>query len=183
MIEYALDRAHPDYRRLLPEGFDRLHDAWPSARLRRVELFAPKEGDLSLGNADEPGVVALSERWFSEPPSVLRQAARTPPLYHGPLVEQPRQVIAHEFAHCLLDGLGEAARDRAEEAWRKATGVPLVEVYVPAAGARALASDVAPGEYSLCASKNEYFSELFAALDLGVATATQEKILERIIGQ
>ena len=181
-MDYVLDRAHSDYRRLLPEGFDRLLEEWPQAPLKRVELFTPEEGDLSLGNADGPGTIKLSERWFSVPPAVLKMAARTPPLYHGLLVEQPRQVIAHEFAHVLLDGLGEDAEGRAEEAWLAATEVPLAEVYVPAAGARAMTSDVAPGEYSLCASRNEYFSELFAAVDLGVATETQLAILKRIIG-
>jgi hypothetical protein len=182
VITYALDNAHPDYQRLLSIGFDKLLAEYPKVKLNRVELFTPKDNDLSIGNVDEPGVIRLSARWFVEPPSVLAEAARTPPLYHGLLVEQPRQVIAHEFGHVLLDGLGKDAEQRAREAWLKATEMPLEEIYVPAAGARALASDVAPGEYSLAASGNEYFSELLAAVDLGVATASQRKIFNSIIG-
>lgn len=182
MIDYSLDAAHPDYRRLLPEGFDRLLQQYPRAKLDRVELFAPEGDDLSLGNVDGPGTIHLSERWFSVTPAALKAAALTPPLYHGLLVEQPRQVIAHEFAHALLDGLGEGAQQRAQRAWLEATKTPLSEVYVPAAGARAMTSDVAPGEYSLAASGNEYFSELFAAVDLDIATESQRRILREIIG-
>src|SRR5580704_13357336 len=117
MITYALSRAHPAYRRLLPAGFDRLHAAYPRAKINRVELFAPGPDDLSIGNVDEPGTVKFSARWFSADPEVLARAARTPPLFHGALTAQPAQAVAHEFGHCLLEGLGKAAQERNRERW------------------------------------------------------------------
>lgn len=167
MITYALARAYPTYRSLLPAGFDRLHTAWPQAKINRVELFAPGPDDLSIGNVDEPGTVKLSARWFGVDPEVLVRAARTLPLFHGPLTAQPGQAIAHEYGHCLLDGLGKGAQERNRERWAAATRDP----------------SLAPGPYALAASGDEYFSELFAALDLGVITPPQRAVLDYILGK
>lgn len=134
--------------------------------MRRVELFDPKPEDLSIGNVDQPGVVALSLRWFSQDPTALRRAALAEPRFHGPLTAQPNQAIAHEFGHCLLDGLGAAAQRRNEAAWDRATRDP----------------SLAPGPYALAAGGNEYFAELFAALDLNVITGPQRAALSYILG-
>lgn len=164
LIKFVLTDVHPAFRPLLEGGFRRLSAAYPRANLDRVELFAPDEDDLSIGNVDEPGVVRLSQRWFSVPPAVLQTAARTAPLFHGPLTRQPAQVIAHEFGHSLLDGLGKGAQERNLRAWDRATRD----------------QKLAPGPYALAAGGNEYFPELFAAAQLGVITEPQRAVLEYI---
>ena len=150
----------------MPLGFDRLAGDWPAARIDRVELFDPGLDDLSIGNVDTPGVVRLSSRWFAVHPDALRRAALATPLFHGPLTRQPGQAIAHEFGHCLIDGLGAAARRRSEECWHAATRD----------------SRLAPGPYALAAGGGEYFSELFAAYDLGMITPAQRERFDYIVG-
>lgn len=166
-VEYDLAHTHPEYRHALPAGFNRLKAKWPQAKLNKVGLFDPKSDDLSIGNVDELGVIKLSMRWFGQDPKFLQQAALAEPRFHGPLTKQPEQAIAHEFGHCLLDGLGKNAQKRNLECWDKATRDPTLT----------------PGPYALAADGNEYFSELFAALDLGVITTSQRRALDYIIGR
>jgi hypothetical protein len=75
MVSFELDAAHPEHREKI-EGLIRgLCARFPWVPLKTVHLYEPDEDDQSLGNADEPGEIALNAFWFSREPALLQEAA------------------------------------------------------------------------------------------------------------
>ena len=115
-IEFKLMGLHYSYERLVVDVLTGLAADYPRAGLRRVELYY-REGDESLGNADEPGFISLNSRWFGRPIEELREAARErnqvylsrgayPVAWHGDM-EEPQHILAHEYWHLMEDGIPE----------------------------------------------------------------------------
>ena len=152
-IRFDLDAAHPAYRPLIEARMTDLSKRHPSALLERVYVGEPRrEGDVSMGYYDEDEhYVWLNGYWFSKDPDILRRAARSEPLFHGRMTEEPAHVLTHEFGHALEWG-NRRIRPRMREVWDAATRDP----------------HRAPAAYGLT-NDAEYFAELFATCELGLA--------------
>lgn len=172
---YELAGAHPYYRREIPLVLGALCARYPRAVLRRVVLYPRRPHDESMGNVNERGTVALNPRWFAADPGELRAAAtsRTAmPLgdgrylaYHGRMTEEPAHLLTHEFGHVIQD---------CAPGWQELTAPLLAE-------ARAR-PDLAPAAYGLC-SAVEYWAELFAATELGLASGPHVDAMRERLGE
>lgn len=162
MIDLAPVELHETYRVVVPSTFDALLSAYPACPLKLVKVYRGPPHDRSLGNADEPGVVALNAYWFTDRPlEALREEAREGYLFtlpgdetvikwHGGAAE-PQHLFAHEFAHVLADVIiGSEEWSRLK--WREATADP---------------SNCAPSGYAL-AGPHEFWAECFALMWLNV---------------
>jgi hypothetical protein len=113
----------------------------------------------SLGDATEPGTIHLNGFWLGQDPDVLRVAGEiddyvpgyTNLRWHGGM-PQPGQVLYHEAAHVLCDGLGLEAEAFSYAMWLEATADP----------------SRAPTGYAAYTG-SEWFAETFACLALGCA--------------
>jgi hypothetical protein len=166
-VKFDFQKAHPEYRPLLQARFTGLVEKYPCAALRRVYVGLPRrEDDQSMGYYDQDkDEVWLNSFWFSKSPSVLQQAAKNPPLFHGAMSAEPEHLAAHEFGHALEYGLGfEELDPRAQEIWREATRSP----------------ESACAQYGLT-NATEHFAELFACCELGFATEEQRAQLRYVM--
>lgn len=130
---WSLDIAHPAHRLAIRDIITSLMERWPQAPLKEVRIYEPQEGDVSMGNADEPGVIALNAHWFAQPPKVLEEHAQRPrmmPLgggrmiaWHGNMSEEPWHLCAHEFGH-VLALTNKALRLWGQERWEYVTRYP-----------------------------------------------------------
>lgn len=116
MIKFDLAGLHYSYERLVVDTLAGLVNDYPQAGLEYVGLYE-REGDESLGNADQPGRIVLNARWFGRPIEELREAASErnqvylragcyPVAWHGDM-EEPHHILAHEYWHLLEDGIPE----------------------------------------------------------------------------
>lgn len=173
-MDYQLDGFHPYFQVAIPAIFERLRAKYPRAPLKQVRLTKLKEGDTSMGNATQPGVIAFNPHWFARDPMYLQQAATEKTAfslgdgrmiaYHGLMTEEPVHVITHEFTHVLTEALP-GWREWSRARWLEATKLP----------------SLAPAGYAL-ANEIEYFPELFTAMELGLYTdATHPDMLREFL--
>ena len=154
-IRFDFKLADPDYPALIERQLTALVRKYPQAKLTRVLVAPPRrENDISMGfyNEDDQSI-AFNEYWFGQPLRFLAKAAKTPPLFHGEMTNEPIHVIAHEFGHALQWGL-DKPMPRMKTVWLAATRAPKT----------------ASAQYGLV-NAVEYFGELFAVCELGLATA------------
>lgn len=116
--------------------------------------------------SSDAGTISLNAFWFARDPSHLRASATLPPLWHGPMTEEPRHVLTHEFGHCLSTALPAGWKSRAEELRLRATAAP----------------DAAPSPYSL-ASADEFWAELFALNEMGYADRDQRMAMRYVASE
>jgi hypothetical protein len=167
-IKFDFSLAHPDYPSLLQPRFVDLLERYPQAALKRVYVGEPRrKHDLSMGFYDEDSSeIWLNGYWFSKPPAVLQKAARTPPFFHGAMIEEPLHLCIHEVFHAIEYGMGfRELNKRAEKVWRDATKIPRL----------------APADYAL-SNPVEFFAELGACVEMGLATEEQQAQLRWIFG-
>jgi hypothetical protein len=165
-VNIDLSAAHQDYREIIPPLLDELLARYPRARVSSLRVGPPRrELDVSMGYYDEDtGEIRLNAHWFARPVAVLRQAAASEPLYHGPMTDEPRHVLCHEVFHGIqhsVDGI----LPRMEEAWRWSTRRPRLM----------------PADYGLSCPV-EHFAELGALCDMGYGDPEQRAVLAWIIG-
>ena len=164
-VLYDMRYAHADYRRLLPQLFDDVLSRWPRAALRVVRIGPPRrEGDVSMGFYDEGAQeIRFNTHWFARPMGILRAAAVSPPLFHGPMTEEPRHVVTHEVMHAVMY----AAREmlpRVRAAWQASTVDPALM----------------PAHYGL-GDATEHFAELGALVDMGLASEEQQALFRWVL--
>lgn len=174
MVDYRLDKAHPEYQQIIPTTFDRLIARYPFATLKRVELIDPiSKTDTSMGAALPGGVVQLNAYWFAGVPDRLNDAAKRDTLvpigdrkirWHGPMMDEPAQVLSHEFGHIIEQAAPEIIGMWAAKQWQAATEQPVL----------------APTGYSL-ANAAEYWAEAFAMFDLGFASEAQANAVKALL--
>lgn len=165
VIEFDLTRAHPDFRAPIETTMTALLWRYPRAKLRRVYVGEPRNpSDISMGFFDEKKFeIWFNSYWFSQEPSVLQRAAESPPLFHGKMIEEPRHVCTHEMFHAIEVGTP-GIKPRMKQAWLAATRDP----------------SNAPAGYSLV-NETEFFAELGACVEMGLATVEQRAQLKWII--
>jgi hypothetical protein len=166
VIDFDLAAAHPAFRDVIVETMEGLARDWPMMRLRRVVVYLPEPAkncrtcaNRSLGDATEPGVIRLNGYWFGRAPDILAAAGDADDevpgysglYWHGGM-PQPGQVLHHEAAHVLRDGLGPDAEVFSYAMWLEATADP----------------GRAPTGYA-CFNPSEWFAEAFVCLALGRA--------------
>lgn len=171
MIDFDLGDAHPKFQRLIPEILLPLRDRYPGAKLSSVGVYQPRRGDTSMGATTSDGKITLNAYWFARDPAELSKAARRyaiidatgfPMGWHGPMIAEPPQLLTHEFGHCVYFGLPEREIEEwSEERWRAATRRP----------------ELAPSGYALT-SPPEFFGEMFALCELGLATSDEVAALD-----
>jgi hypothetical protein len=113
----------------------------------------------SLGDATDPGTIRLNGFHFGRDPAEFSAAGEVEDLvpgfpglrWHGGM-PQPQQVLYHEAAHVLRDGLGPDAEVFSYAMWLEATADP----------------SRAPTGYSMY-NPSEFWAEAFACLALGCA--------------
>lgn len=155
---------HPRYEELIDEIFGRLQARYPQVHLRAIACVPPSSAqDKSMGS-ELDGVISFNAYWFGRHPSFLQSAAKTPPLFHGPMTDEPLHVFTHEFAHALAEGVT-GLPERVKRLWEDATGDP----------------ESAPTEYAL-ANPTEYFAELFSLCELGLAGESHRQQLRYAMG-
>lgn len=172
-VDFDLAGAHSEFQRVIPSILLPLYERYPGALLRRVCLYDPAEGDTSMGATYDDGTVKLNKYWFGRDPYYLSAAAKrhavvdvegSPMGWHGPMVCEPPQLLSHEFGHCAWNGLPrEQVEEWTSERWRAATRRP----------------HLAPSGYAL-ASPDEFFSEIFALCELGLATNAEVSDLREL---
>jgi hypothetical protein len=166
VIDFDLAAAHPAYRDVIVETYEGFLRDWPMTQLRRVIVYPPEHAkncrtciNRSLGDATEPYTIRLNGYWLGQDPEVLRAAGEVddyvpgyPSLrWHGGM-PQPYQVLYHEAAHVLRDGLGPETEALSCAMWLEAMVDP----------------GQAPTGYA-CYNDSEWFAEAFACLALGCA--------------
>jgi hypothetical protein len=166
LVEFDIAKAHPDFRREIPDILLPLTKCYPGARLQSVELYTPKPGDTSMGATYPGGRIRLNRYWFDRDPEHLRKAAMhhavievggVPMGWHGPMVWEPRQLLTHEFGHVVWQCLPQQVIEQwANDRWCAATREPYRS----------------PGGYALT-DPEEFFGEMFALVHLGFATADE----------
>ena len=161
-IDFRLSGAHPRYAREIEAEFLSLSEQYPMARLRSVSLYEPRGHDTSMGATLEGCRIVLNAYWFAGDPDrlddaakrdVVVEAAGTEIGWHGPMIREPRQVLHHEFGHCVNQVAPKLIDPWARERWLAATREPIT----------------APSGYAL-GSAPEWFAEMFALCSLGLAT-------------
>ena len=172
-IEFALADAHAAYCEKIEAIVTGLAQRYPWVPLRRVKLFEPRGNDQSLGNADEPGQISLSARWFAAEPNLLQEAALHKAevaigagrvmAWHGAMLQEPAHLLTHEFGHVASQALP-AYRDWSDTEWRRGTSDP----------------DAAPSGYSLT-NADEFFAECFAEFALGLAPPDRARAIADLI--
>ena len=158
-MKYDLAKAHADYRGLIPPIIDTLLAKYPRAALREVYVGDPRnERDQSMGYFDQDNdKIWLNSFWLGKPLKVLREAALSPPHFHGKMVEEPRHVLCHEVMHAVEYGMGfRQMNARIERVWNEVTMDP----------------STAPADYA-CVNPTEFFAELGACVEMGLATEDQ----------
>jgi hypothetical protein len=180
MIDYDLDKAHPDYQKLIPELINQVIERYPQIPLKKVTIFDARNKSCwwcnrSLGNADEKGIIKFNAYWFTQPAKVLQQAALDDYvqfvngqaiLWHGIFgLSEPDHLAAHECGHCLAQVVKDAAK-WAKDKWLEAT----------------YNVNLAPSGYAV-ASGSEFFAEYFAMIYLGFGTKEQERDFENLINE
>ena len=165
VIRYELDQVHPDYRKMLPPLFEDVRSRYPRMALTRVFVGPPRRpGDVSMGFYDEDArEVRLNLYWFARSPGVLKAAAASPPLFHGPMIEEPRHVVTHECFHAIQRSVP-GIEPRLRAAWEAATREP----------------ELMPADYGLT-DMTEHFAELGALVDMGLATDEQRAMLRWVV--
>ena len=158
-IRFDFKLAHPDYPALIERQLTALVRKYPQAKLTRVSVAPPRrENDISMGfyNEDDQSI-AFNEYWFGQPLRFLAKAAKTPPLFHGLMVEEPAHVVVHEGFHAIQQGYGFKNLDeRARKVWEGVTRDP----------------GIAPAQYALT-NPIEFYAELGACVELDLATDQQ----------
>jgi hypothetical protein len=173
VIRYELDDAHRYYRRCIPALIEGLMEKYPYAPLRVVKLYEAKPDDHSMGNVNVPGIIALNPYWFTAAPERLQSAA-TDKLcmtlgngvslaYHGLMTGEPSHLITHEMCH-IMQAVWPYWQPKSRAAWRQATHNP----------------ELSPAGYAFT-NEVEFCAELFAAYELGVATAQQAELMRDIM--
>ena len=160
-----LSTAHCDYQELIPPLLDELLGRYSRAKLSSLRVGLPRrDGDTSMGYYDEDTQeIRLNAHWFARPVSVLRRAATSAPLFHGPMTDEPRHVLTHEVFHSL-DRVDPLTRSRMREAWLAATRKPRLM----------------PADYGL-SNATEFFAELGALVEMNLATVEQRQMLSWIM--
>jgi hypothetical protein len=113
-----------------------------------------------MANASPDGQIRLNSFWFADEPARLQRASDARHTidaggvslgWHGPMTEEPRQVLTHEFFHCLYEAIP-SARPWSERMWSRATREP----------------SLAPSGYAL-SEPGEWFAEFGAMREMGFA--------------
>lgn len=158
---------HSDFQDTAESVLAGLKQSYPEAGDVRIELYQPKPGDFSLGNSDTSGVIKLNAYWFGEPRDKFDEAVISGragqrediPKWHGGIGDLDREfdrLIIHEYAHHLLDALGEKANRFARAGFDQAKAAEDTAV-----------SGYASVDYS------EWWCDTFAAMRLGGAGSPQ----------
>jgi hypothetical protein len=165
-VKLDLSGAHRDYRGLMPPIFEDLLRRYPMARLDLVRVGPPRrKNDTSMGFYDQDArEIRFNSYWFAEPVALLRRAAMAEPLFHGPMTDEPRHVVAHEMFHAIQRGI-EGIEPRMRRAWEESTRRP----------------ELMPADYGL-GDEVEHLAELGALVEMGLATDEQAQILHWIMG-
>jgi hypothetical protein len=172
LMKFNLGKAHPEYRQIIPSVLTGLLAKYPFVPLKEVHLFDPATEDQSMGNATVPGVIALNSFWFAQDPELLRDAGQSDIMvcingydiaWHGKMVNEPEHLLTHEFGHILSQVLPEW-HDWTCSRWEKAMINP----------------QLAPSGYAL-GTPSEYFAEMFALVELGLADETQTEDFYRLL--
>ena len=161
MVEYQLEKAHPQYQPLIESILIPLCEKYPRCPIKLVRLYDLKEGDRSIANADNKGVISLNPYWFIQSPDVLNAASHGDRMinvgdgilvaYHGDMLDEPNHVMVHEFGHLLTDALP-GWKEFITPLWQEALNQP----------------ELTPAGYGLT-NIIEYWAELFAAVELGIS--------------
>lgn len=176
MVDYQLKQAHPFYQKEIPETYDDLLRRFPFTPLKRVEIYeSEKPNDTSMGAAFPGGIIKLNAYWFSTGPERLNEAAKRDPevdtgsgfiRWHGKMLDEPSQVLAHEFGHVVEMAAPELIQAWSEKRWQEATRYPMS----------------APSGYALSIPA-EYFAESFALYALGLANNDQAQDIEELLSK
>lgn len=114
MIQYDLRGADPAFERACRDTYDALVERYPFVPLKLVSLYDPKPGDTSMGVTYPGGRIEFNRYWFAGDPGRLDDAAKrdvmvdadgTRIAWHGEMVQEPEQVIFHEFFHVMSQAL------------------------------------------------------------------------------
>jgi hypothetical protein len=166
-VKYDLAKAHADYRGLIPPIVEALLAKYPRAALREVYVGDPRnDKDISLGYYDEDTKkIWMNSYWFQQSPLVLQKAAKSSPLFHGRMTAEPEHLVHHEFGHSVDWADHQKIAARRKEVWVAATKDPKSAV-----AAYGLTNDT------------EYYAELFAAVELGLASEPQVAAFRYVMG-
>ena len=158
MIQYDLKGADPEFERACRETYAALMDKYPFVPLKSVSLYEPRGDDTSMGVTYPDGRIEFNRYWFAGGMDRLDDAAKrdvlvdadgTPIAWHGDMVDEPVQVLTHEFFHCLALVLPEY-KDWAKRAHLEATLHP----------------ELSPSGYAF-ANADEFWAEAMASRELG----------------
>jgi hypothetical protein len=176
LVEFDLSAAHPDYQRSIPAILLPLTELYPGAKLRSVVLFDPVPGDTSMGGVRD-GVIRLNAYWFARDPQILQGAALNRHVvevggiqmgWHGPMTDEPAQVLTHEFGHVAWDGLPRSeVEEWTRERFRAATRDPYLS----------------PSGYAMVGNPPllEFWAEMFALVHMGLATGDEASDMRDIL--
>ena len=173
-VKFLLDNAHPDYRSKVEGILTGLLSKYPFVDLKLVHVFTPDKDDKSMGNANVKGEIALNGFWFSRDLKFLEESALRDVFvdvggrriaWHGKLVVEPDHVLTHEFGHLLSDKIPKW-EEWTKPRWREATANP----------------NLAPSGYSLSSDIDEFWAELFALIELGLASREQIRDFCTLLG-
>ena len=171
MVNFELGAAHPEHAEKIEALVRGFLSKYPWCPLRRVRLYEPDEDDRSLGNADEPGEIALNAIWFSQPPEVLQREALDGVMvpidgevipWHLAVME-PAHVAIHEMVHIMSDVL---------PGWE--------EIIEPFRLKAVEDPGLAPSGYAL-AGPAECLAELGCNCELGLARPHEIELFEEVL--
>lgn len=158
MVKYYLKSAHPSFERACKDTYAALTKRYPFVPLTSVSLYEPRSNDTSMGATYPGGRIEFNSYWFAGNLDRLDAAAKRDVLvgvngtkiaWHGEMVEEPIQVLTHEFFHCMSQALPKYI-DWAKRAWLEST----------------LDSKLSPSGYAF-ANPDEFWAEAMAARELG----------------
>jgi hypothetical protein len=173
MVNFLLTGSHADYKEIIEGTYEKLCKKYPFVDLSKVELYRPEENDTSMANASAGGVIRLNKYWFRYHPDALNKAAKKDVfvpardeviLWHGPMVEEPEQVLTHEFGHVVEQANTGVVQEWAKKRWLEATKKP----------------SLAPSGYGLT-NPSEFFAEAFALYELGLADEKQQEEMYQLL--
>lgn len=174
MVQFNLQKAHPEYQEKIEALIKGLLAKYPFTKLKAVSLFDPdkKVNDLSMGRTTPQGEITLNSYWFSQPPEFLQKSAQEKTEvdiggnkvpWHGEMIEEPEHVITHEFGHVIALNL---------PGWKKFAETRRKQILKDTA--------LAISAYE-CADDDELFAEDFAAYELGFADKDLQYEMDKLL--
>lgn len=175
-IAFHLAGAHPEFARQIEETMRALSARYPFAPLRSVSLYEPRGNDRSMGATYPGGRIEFNRYWFAGDPDRLNDAAKRDVLvetgggrigWHGRGVEEPDQVLHHEFGHVVNQAAPKLIDPWAKERWLAATRNP----------------QCGPTGYALGSEPAEWFAEMFALCSLGLASREEQADMDALLSR